>query len=261
MTHRWAGRSLVVPFALVVCTALAAPAHVLAQDGDAEPLPEPGTALEPGRYVSSAVGPTIDFRVDEGWLVVDDGASLPVFVLERSDQPGAVLTVTRFDGGAFLDSCDPTSLSEVEASVPRLIEIIAGNPFLNPGPPSPVEVDGLAGTQLDVATPAFDECSLGYLLIWALPVGEGDPFVQVADQQSRFIALDVEGDVIVIAIETFPGVPFGGLLDASMDLVESMRIVPGEYVPPPQPSETPEGPEDPDASPTAGPGEGADAAA
>ena len=51
-------------------------------------------------------------------------------------------------------------------------------------------------------------------------------FVQVADQQARFIALDVDGDVIVIAIEAFPGVPFGGFLEASMDVVQSMRFGP-----------------------------------
>ncbi len=91
---------------------------------------------------------------------------------------------------------------------------------------------------MDVATPAYEECDLPWLLIWALPIAEGGEFVQVADQQSRFLALDVDGDVIVIAIESFPGVPFGGLLQASLDVVDSMRIEPGEYVPP-EPSASP----------------------
>ena len=79
----------------------------------------------------------------------------------------------------------------------------------------------------------------------------GGEFVQVADQQSRFVILDVGGDTIVIAIETFPGVPFGGLLEASMDRLGAMRIEPGEWVPP-QPTPSPSAdPGPPSPGPTA----------
>ena len=73
---------------------LALPLAVVAQDADAEPLPAVGTNLEAGRYSSSAVGPTIDFRVDEGW-VVGVAPEGPIFTLERADQPGTVFSVTR----------------------------------------------------------------------------------------------------------------------------------------------------------------------
>jgi hypothetical protein len=149
-------------------------------------------------------------------------------------------------------------MSLVEATVPRLAEIVAGNPFLNAGPPDVIEVDGHSGLWFDIGVPAYEpnECSLPYLLLWAIPVGAGGgEFVQYPDQQSRFILLDVGGDVIVIAIESFPGVPFGGLLEASMELVETMNIEPGEYIPlptaAPAPSPTPAtspGPTDSEAS-------------
>jgi hypothetical protein len=213
-----------VGLALLLAAGLALPGG--AQDAaHPEPLPEAGTALAPGHYVSSLVGPSIDFRVKDGWLAGPSGNG-PIFTLERVDEPGTVLSVTRFDGDVFLDSCDSTSLSRVEASVPRLIEVIAGNPYLNPGPPQDVEVDGWRGLSMDVATPAYEGCDLGWLLLWALPIEEGGEFVQVADQQSRFLALDVDGEVVVIAIESLPGVPFGGLLEASLEVVESMRITP-----------------------------------
>jgi hypothetical protein len=156
----------------------------------------------------------------------------PIFTLEYIGAPGSVLSFTRFDGETFLDSCDPTSMTIVEPSVPRLAEIIAGNPYLNPGAPKAVDIDGFSGLSLDVGVPTYAECSLPYVLVWAIPVGEGGEFVQMANQQSRFIMLDVEGDVIVIAIEAFPGVPFGGFLDAATELVDSIRITPGEYIPP-----------------------------
>jgi hypothetical protein len=204
-----------------------------AQDADPDPLPEAGTALDAGRYASSLVGPTIDFRVDDGWLVGPSGGG-PIFTLERADQPGTVLTVTRFDGEVFLDSCDSTSLSTVEATVPRLVEVIGGNPYLNPGPPTGIEIDGHEGLSMDVAAPTYEECDLLWLLLWALPMEEGGEFVQVAGQQSRFLAVDVDGQVIVIAVESFPGVPFGGLLEASLELVDSMRITPTDTLPPDQ---------------------------
>lgn len=242
---------LVAGLAFTALLAPALPPVALAQDAEAEPLPGAGVSLEPGRYVSDAVGPTIDFRVGEGWRVAPEQlggpAEGPIITLERTEQPGTVLSVTRFDGDTYLDSCDDTSLTRVEATVSRLAEIIGGNPYLNPGPPSVVEVDGHRGLQMDVATPMYTECPRPWLLIWALPIGDGgDFFVQVADQQSRFLILDVGGDVIVIAIESFPGVPFGGLLEASMELVGTMRIEPGEYIPPEPTSR-------PDATPTPGP--------
>jgi hypothetical protein len=215
------------------------PGSVVAQDAAADPLPEPGTTLAPGRYVSRAVGPTIDFRVEDGWRV-GPAPPGPIFTLERTDQPGTVLSITRFDGDTYLDSCDPSSLVVVEDTVGRLMEIIGGNPYLNPGPPQVVDVDGQPGLSLDVAVPAYTECHRPFVLLWAIPIRKGGEFVQVADQQSRFIVLDVGGDVIVIAIESFPGVPFGGLLEASLELVDSMRIEPGEYIAPePTPSPAP----------------------
>ena len=257
MSRRW--RTRLASLVLAATTALCLPVSGIAQEAAAEPLPEPGTELDAGRYVSSAVGPRIEFRVEAGWLVGPSGDG-PIFTLERADQPGTVLSVTRFDGDVFLDSCDPSSLTVVEATVPRLMEVIGGNPYLNPGPPAAADVDGFLGLWMDVATPAYEECDLPFLLIWALPIAEGGEFVQVADQQSRFISLDVDGDVIVIAIESFPGVPFGGLLEASLDLVDSMRIEPGEYVPPATPAPTGEL-DGPEAAPSASPADGADAAA
>jgi hypothetical protein len=235
--------------------ALLVPLAATAQDSAAERLPAPGTELEPGRYSADHVGPTFEFSVDGGWLVGPSGNG-PIFTLEYVESPGTVMSFTRFDGEAFLDSCDPSSSIVVEPSVERLAEIIAGNPFLSPAAPRTIEVGGYPGVILDIGVPAFTECSLPYLLLWAIPVGEGGEFVQLADQQSRFVILDVDGDVIVIAIESFPGVPFGGVLDAGMAVLDSVSIEPGEYVPPTagpsaEPSAEPEAlPDGPSPSPS-----------
>ena len=229
--------------------ALLLPAVAIAQDTKADPLPEPRTELAPGRYLSSVVGPTLDFRVGDGWVAGPSGG--PIFTLEYADAPGAVLSVTRFDGDTFLDSCDPTSLTVVDPSAERLAEIIAGNPFVAAGPIESIEVDGFEGRWFDVGVPTYDpsECALPYLLLWAIPIGDGGEFVQVPNQQSRFVILDVDGDTIVVAIESFPGVPFGAFLEDSMELVRSLRITPGEYIPPPTENPSPAvSPAAPDAS-------------
>ena len=221
--------------------ALLLPAVAIAQDAKADPLPEPGTELAPGRYLSSVVGPTVDFRVGDGWVAGPSGGG-PIFTLEYADAPGTVLSVTRFDGDTFLDSCDPSSLTVVDPSAERLAEIIAGNPFVAAGPIESIEVDGFEGRWFDVGVPTYDpsECALPYLLLWAIPIGDGGEFVQVPDQQSRFVILDVDGDTIVLAIESFPGVPFGAFLEASMELVRSLRLTPGEYIPPSTANPSPE---------------------
>ena len=223
----------------VLAGLLLLPLTASAQDAEADVLPDAGTILESGRYVSDLVGPEIEFNAGDDWIVGPSGDG-PIFTLEYIGAPGSVLSFTRFDGETFLDSCDPTSMTIVEPSVARLAEILAGNPYLNPGAPSLVEVDGFSGLSLDIGVPAYAECALPYVLIWAIPVGEGGEFVQMANQQSRFLILDVDGDVIVIAIEAFPGVPFGGFLDAASELVETIRITPGAYVPPePEATEEP----------------------
>jgi hypothetical protein len=218
---------------LALAAALALTSVSLAQDAQA--LPATGESLNGGRYSTDVVGPSISFDGHEGWIVGPVGPG-PIFTLLRRDEPGTVLSVTRFDGAVFVDSCDPTSLSEVEATAARLMAVIAGNPFLNPGAPVQVEVDGRDAWQLDVATPAFTECQLDWLLIFALPVAEGGEFIQVADQQARFIAVDVDGTVVVVAVESLPGVPFGELLEASLQLVDSMTIEPAESALPDDPA-------------------------
>jgi hypothetical protein len=225
---------------LLLAGLLLVPLSASAQDTGPDALPETGTTLEQGRYVSDFVGPSIEFEAGEEWLVGPSGNG-PIFTLEYIGAPGSVLSFTRFDGETFLDSCDPSSMTIVEPDVARLAEIVAGNPYLNSSAPNPVEVDGFSGLSLDVGVPAYAECALPYVLVWAIPVGEGGEFVQMANQQSRFLILDVDGDVIVIAIESFPGVPFGGFLDAATALIETIRITPGQYLPPepsPEPTAT-----------------------
>lgn len=211
-----------------------------AQPDEVRELPAVGGPLEPGRYHTSALGPGLSFEVGDSWRLITPLAG-PIVVLERVDIPGGVLTITRFDGDTFADPCDPTSLTWVEPSAERLIEIIAGEPRLAVGERQALDVSGLPAHSLDVSTPPLEGCQLPYLLLWALQI-EGGEFIQLPGQQARFIAVDVGSDVVVVAIETFIAEPFGFFASAGMDIVDSLRLeVAGSASPTPDPSHTGEG--------------------
>ena len=206
----------------LVALALAPMGPAAAQPDEARALPAAAGPLEPGRYHTFALGPGLSFEVGDSWRQVTPVAG-PIVVLERVDIPGGVLTITRFDGDAFADACDPSSLTWVEPSAERLIDIIAGEPRLSTGEPQVIDVGGLAALSLEVSTPPLEGCALPYLLLWALPF-EGGEFVQVPGQQARFIALDAGPDTLVVAVETLIAEPFGFFDSAAMEVVESLRV-------------------------------------
>jgi hypothetical protein len=211
--------------ALGATIALAAGAPVAAQ------TPSPTTiapAASPiGEMTSDVLGPSLTLELGAGWFERPpiDG---PILTFEHTAYPGGVLTLTRFDGDAYADSCDPTSLTSVEPSAARLIEVIAGNPWLEADETEPAEVGGLEGSSVDLVAPLFGptECRLPRLLLWAVPMEDGE-FVQIGGQSSRFIAVDVGPDTIVIAIETLPGFAFEPFATAAMEVVRSMAFATG----------------------------------
>jgi hypothetical protein len=207
---------------LALGTLVIAPAGPAAGQPAARELPDVGGPLEPGRYHTTALGPRLSFEVGDSWRLVTPVAG-PIVVLERVDVPDGVLTITRFDGDVFTDPCDPSSLTWVEPSAERLMEIIAGEPRLSAGEPLAVDVGGLPALDLEVSTPPLEDCRLHYLLLWALPF-DGGEFVQVPGQQARIIALDVGPDVLVVAVETLVEEPFGFFASAAMAVVGSLRI-------------------------------------
>jgi hypothetical protein len=199
--------------------------EVAAQSPD--PGPSAATSAPIGERTSDVLGPTISLELGEGWIERDpiDG---PILTFERADMPGGVLTITRFDGDAYADSCDPTSLTSVEPSAARIIEVIAGNPWLDTQEPEPVEIGGLPGLSIDLVAPPFEptECSLPLLLLWAIPMEDGE-FVQLGGQASRFLAVDVGPDTIVVAIETLPGIAFEPFAIEAMEVVGTLTFEPG----------------------------------
>jgi hypothetical protein len=222
---------------LGIAVAIAASGPAAAQSASPAPYASPeATAPAPspestapasspiGVRTSDALGPSLTLELGPGW-VERPAIEGPILTFEHTAFPGGVLTITRFDGDAYADSCDPTSLTSVEPSSARIIEVIAGNPWLEAEAPEPVEVGGLQGRSIDVVAPLFGptECAIPLLLLWAVPMEDGE-FVQIGGQSSRFIAVDVGSDTVVIAIETLPGLAFEPFATEAMDVVASMAF-------------------------------------
>ena len=84
-----------------------------------------------------------------------------------------------------------------EASVDAFIANLAAHPLLTTGDPVEVEIAGYPGLQADVTASVPAGCDLGAVFLWSLPETS---MRMSAGGQARFIALDVDGAVVVAFI-------------------------------------------------------------
>jgi hypothetical protein len=160
--------------------------------------------------------------------------------LHRTDAPGGIVSLTRFDGSVFADPCDDVSQASIDAGPEALIGLLADDPYLTAGEPIQVPVAGLEATQLDVAALVADGCPLDFYLLWAIAdIEGGGEFVLAPAEQARFIVMDAGGTTLVVAIEAFPGVVYPDFLDEAMALVETLTVeLPRGGSPSPKPGGT-----------------------
>jgi hypothetical protein len=191
-------------------------------------LPSSGP-VEPGTYVSSTLGPSITFTIDEGWQAL--GADHPdegFLLLDEGIMEGrlAGFTVTTVAGEVFADPCDMASVMAIEAGHDSVIGFLAANPALEPqGEPEPTEVSGFAGQQLDVRASLPPGCEEAAFL-FPLPVSA--EFHLTEGETARFIAFDVDDRTIVLIMETYPDVDFEWFVERATRVVDSMVIEPAD---------------------------------
>ncbi len=96
---------------------------------------------------------------------------------------------------------------------------------------TPVEIGGYSGVQVDMRSSVPAESEPPWAWLWTLPV-VGD-FHLNDDEDARFIALDVDDHVTVMAAEAFTGpdpenpeVDWDGFLEKLSALTDSMVIAP-----------------------------------
>jgi hypothetical protein len=188
-------------------------------------LPEEGGLLEPGTYGSWALGPLVTFTVPDGWATrAADVPGLGWEVFQLVGGAPAALSMTPFTGEVFQDPCLTTSddTLEIDATPEGLLGELAANPNLVTGEPSEVEVAGFPGLQLDVATQELMVCDPPVTALWSIP-GRGLYMLETG-QEARFIALDVDDQVLVLSIESFPGADFDTFLENAQAVVDTIEI-------------------------------------
>ncbi len=217
----------VVALALFAVSTLGA----AAQDDDAIRLGQSPGPLAPGTYSDDSLGPLVRFSVGDGWEMSGEPLVDIGFELASTDDFGAIMTITQFDGTVLAEPTDangcpsfPDQTVSGEASVDAFVENLAGNPLLTTDDPVEVEIAGYRGLQADVTATVPAGCDLGAVFLWSLPETS---MRMSGGGQARFIALDVDGEVVVMFIESFtPEADYPAFLDKAMAVVETLAITP-----------------------------------
>lgn len=239
--------------AAILATTLAlAPLAVSAQDESepqespdaqavAEPLPEGTGTLEPGTYVTEALGPSLTFTVGDGWSIGGEAVEgvgvdlVPDPYTYDGPEGRAMLGITRSDGEVFEDYCVPAdgdyeafneARTNIEPTAQALADHLVANPYLETSEPVPVEVGGYSGLQLDASASIGDECSseIPLTFLWAIPVF--DNWMLPDGDQGRYHLIDVGGEVVAIVLESGADVDLEELAAIAQPVIDSMVLEP-----------------------------------
>ena len=113
----------------------------------------------------------------------------------------------------------------IESTAAAFIEHIASHPAITAGEPVPVEAAGHSGLQLDVSgVDVDDSCMPPWAWLWSLPV-VGDYHLSEGTL-ARVVALDADGQVIVVVLEGTPDGDFEAFVAQGADLLDSLEIGP-----------------------------------
>ncbi len=187
-------------------------------------LPDHGP-VPVGEYRTEVFEPTVSFEVDEafkggeGWLV--PGPELPdsVALFGQGETALGFSNVQKV--------FDPSKLPE-EVLVPAPEDMVAWlreHPYLEAGEPTPANVGGVSGTQLDVVVPLEPkdysyECTTPCVPAWDLSQ-EPDAYHFLSGYKVRLFVLDVEGETVIVDIEA-PEETFEGFLPKAQGVLDTV---------------------------------------
>jgi hypothetical protein len=171
-------------------------------------------ALEPGMYRSTILDPTIDFEITSfGWTWDYSAGSFRILATTSHQEmysPDGIYFL-RDPAVASLD-CVETEEPGVGRSVSDLVAWLEGAPGLAVSEPTPVDIGGLEGMQLDVQLDPGWERTCSYsdplptvpLIIRGTKVG-GYNWSIIPEMSMRWYVLDTGDGVLIVDIEDGPG--------------------------------------------------------
>jgi hypothetical protein len=179
--------------------------------------------VEPGRYRSTTLGPTIEFEVgDDGWMGQEDLPEIG-FALIPNELPGG-LSVVAFNGEVYAEACSNEERTEIDASAEAFVDWLAAHPELEAEPPVEVTLGGQPAFQVDVDAGVGTACD-PWNWLWVLPAPVND-FHLNEGELARIIAADVGDATVVVVIESFEPPDHPELLELAQPILDSMTIEP-----------------------------------
>jgi hypothetical protein len=217
----------------------AEPEGSLAPQAAPEPLPAGTGPLEPGTYITEALGPSLTFTVGDGWSIGGEAVEgvgvdlVPDPYSYDGPEDRAALGITRSDGEVFEGYCVPAGgdyeafnqmRTSIEPTAQALADHLAANPYLETSEPVPVEIGGHSGLQLDATASVGDDCEIPVTFLWAIPVF--DNWVLTDGDQGRYHLIDVDGEVVAFVLEGGADVDMEDLASLARPVIDSMILEP-----------------------------------
>ena len=168
-----------------------------------DPFFEIPCALGPGLYAPMRFEPEIFFKLGEGWSAATNDQRL--VVLARDE--GFITLASHVDV--------PDAREKDEASARKLIDAIARLDDLSATKPAQVRIDKLRGRSIDVEASGSDRVEIF--------TAGGQAYVVERDRPTRVVALDVDGEVLLIVIEPAGGRTLDSILETADDVAASVR--------------------------------------
>jgi len=178
--------------------------------------------MPPGSYVSTSIGPTVEFEVGEDWSGGGDLAGEGFFLLDRSQRAPAAMTVTVFPGEVFSDPCSVGPTEPVGAGAADAAEWVTSLDFLDADASASVMVGGREAVQVDVTVTIGDACADPVVYLWPLPVSQ--EFHLNEGEQARFIFVDAGTRTLAYSIAAFPDADWSGFLNRATAVLETMTV-------------------------------------
>lgn len=177
------------------------PAGALCAEGH-EPCP-----LEAGTYSAAPFEPGFTFTIHDAWQndrAFADGGGISMGV-------GGIFWASGVSSGTV--GGEEVEIGASAADFVTFLQSLAAI-GVTVSEPQPASVGGVEGQQLDVETNDIDLPGL-YLV-------EEDTFNLTADEKARFIVLDMDGEAIILIIDSYAAAGFDDWLETAEPVVESI---------------------------------------
>ena len=187
-------------------------------------LPEQPGPMPAGRYATEQFEPAFSFEVGKGWNIMIPEMRTALGIGSEPDE-GIAFTKTR----RVFDPSKPSRPETVSApeNAGAWISWFQKHPNLETSKPKPVTIGNVSGMRIDVRASSVPrnyphECGDLAPCVLLYPFGEIDIMASYVGYLDRFIALDVNGEVVVVDIGA-PSDNFGDFSPRAQKVLDTVK--------------------------------------